>query len=180
MKHGPTPGLAARTRPNVPSDASRQGIITRSHPARGWSTDRRHISAKWRLKLPVFAFVNCWQRCAQPRWPWTWSSVMNLKNDADRRLANAQRARRLAASLSKPADPDRLKRFLTGRRRHRLASASSCDRSQRHGHLILRQGPLPVPLHAPARDGASMRRRRRGASALAKTSGMSPIRCKRN
>jgi hypothetical protein len=36
---------------------------------------------------------------------------MNPKNDANKRLAEAQRARRLAASLSQPADQDRLKHY---------------------------------------------------------------------
>jgi hypothetical protein len=33
------------------------------------------------------------------------------KNDANKRRAEAQRARRLAASLSQPADQDRLKQY---------------------------------------------------------------------
>lgn len=33
------------------------------------------------------------------------------KKDADKRRAEAQRARRLAASLSQPADQDRLKQY---------------------------------------------------------------------
>jgi len=35
------------------------------------------------------------------------------KKDADKRRAEAQRARRLAASLSQPADQDRLKQYAT-------------------------------------------------------------------
>ena len=37
--------------------------------------------------------------------------MTNQKKDADKRRAEAQRARRLAASLSQPADQDRLKQY---------------------------------------------------------------------
>jgi hypothetical protein len=37
--------------------------------------------------------------------------MTNFKKDADKRRAEAQRARRLAASLSQPADQDRLKQY---------------------------------------------------------------------
>ena len=37
--------------------------------------------------------------------------MSNPKNGADKRRAEAQRARRLAASLSQPADQDRLKQY---------------------------------------------------------------------
>jgi len=42
----------------------------------------------------------------------SWSIVMtDPKKDADKRRAEAQRARRLAATLSQPADQDRLKQY---------------------------------------------------------------------
>ena len=37
--------------------------------------------------------------------------MTNFKKDADKRRAEAQRARRLAASLSQPADRDRFKQY---------------------------------------------------------------------
>ena len=37
--------------------------------------------------------------------------MTDAKKDADKRRAEAQRARRLAASLSQPADQDRLKQY---------------------------------------------------------------------
>ena len=37
--------------------------------------------------------------------------MTDAKKDADKRSAEAQRARRLAASLSQPADQDRLKQY---------------------------------------------------------------------
>jgi hypothetical protein len=37
--------------------------------------------------------------------------MAQTKKDADKRHAEAQRARRLAASLSQPADQDRLKQY---------------------------------------------------------------------
>ena len=74
------------------------------------------------------------------------------KKDAEKRRAEAQRARRLAASLSQPADQDRLKQYadelerLSGRSRNQPTGS----RSTRKNESVRRSAQGCHPAFVPA------------------------------
>ncbi len=103
----PSTGLAARIGPNVANDASGQGRSREAMPSQR-STHRRETRKRLSEVDDRFCFCELFATLhASPLLALTWSSAMSDPK-AEKRRAEAERARRLAAL---PADQDRLKQY---------------------------------------------------------------------